>query len=163
VRSMDLFATDADARLSRLAVCSMKSWRASTGIWSVAIFTMLAPRIARADGGIVQLREAQGPFLITVFVSPEAVEGGLTDVSVLFKQRKSGDVILDANVSLAVDAPADVLNNESDPLCGLSPTAVSSRLPESAFHLLQVRATREQASNKLLYASPLNLDVPGDW
>jgi len=141
----------------------MKSWRANTGILIVAFFTMLAPRVARADGGIVQLREAQGPFLVTVFVSPQAVEGGVTDVSVLVQERKSGDVVLDADVNLAVAPPPDVSNKESDPLCGLSSTAVASRLTESTLHSVQVRATREQASNKLLYAAPLNLDVPGDW
>jgi len=53
----------------------------------------------------VQLHEAQGPFSVTVFVSPEAVRGGLADVSVLVQWRKNGEVVLDADVSLALDPP----------------------------------------------------------
>jgi len=135
--------------------------RVSTQIWIVtALFTMLAPRFARADGGIVRLRETQGPFLVTVFVSPEVVEG-VTDVSVLVQNRKGGDVVLDADVNLVVDPPDGMSSKESDPLCGLSSMAVASRSSDLA--PANVRATREQASNKLLYAAPLKLDATGDW
>jgi hypothetical protein len=142
----------------------MKSSGISAGIWiAAALFTTLAPNVARADGGIVRLREAQGPFLVTVFVSPEPVEGAVTDVSVLVQHRLNGDVVLDAEVNLTVDPPPEMSISESDPLCGLSPTAVASRLGEPTLHSAELRATREQASNKLLYAAPLKLHAGGDW
>lgn len=124
---------------------------------------MLTPRLARGDGGIVRLHEIQGPFSVTVFVSPEAAAGGLVDVSVLVQWRTNGDVILDAGVSLALDPPTGVATNPSDPLCGVSSAAAAFLSPELAQPLVKAQATREQASNKLLYATPLKLDATGDW
>jgi hypothetical protein len=121
---------------------------------------MLAPRLAKGDGGVVQLRQSQGPFLATVFVSAEAAAGGFKDVSVLLQRRGNGEVILDADVELVVDPPGGTMK-ESDPLCGFSSTAIASRSLDLT--LAKVRATREQASNKLLYAAPLKLYVAGDW
>jgi hypothetical protein len=142
----------------------MKPGRVNIRIWIVTtLFTMLAPQVGTADGGIVQLRETQGPFLVTVFVSPEAVEGAVSDVSVLVQRSQSGDVVLNAEVKLEANRPGGVSTKESDPLCGLSPIAVASRIAETTLYLVQGRATREEASNKLLYAARLKLDVTGDW
>src|SRR5262249_1686313 len=93
-----------------LARClSVKPWLLRSQAWvGLALFTMLVPRLASGDGGVVQLHEAQGPFVITVFVSPERALGGPTDVSVLVQWREGGEVILDADVSLAVDPPNGV-------------------------------------------------------
>jgi hypothetical protein len=131
-------------------------------IWSVtALCIMLAPRLARGDGGIVHLRETRGPFSVTVFVSPEAVSGGLTDVSVLVQSQKNGGVVLDAEVMLSVIPPEGVAMNESDPFCG--PYGAAFQPANVTPHSLTVRATREQASNKLLYAAPIKLDAYGNW
>jgi hypothetical protein len=127
------------------------------------IFTMLAPRLARGDGGIVRLHEAQGPFSVTVFASPETARSGLADVSVLVQWRNNAEVVLDADVSLAIDPPGGLAMPRSDPLCGLSPTTAAFQLPENRQHQTTVRATREQASNKLLYAATLDLNATGDW
>src|SRR5215813_5076692 len=140
----------------------MKQSRVDIKVWVFIGFLILASRLARADGGVVQLREAQGPFLVTIFVSPEAAEG-VTDVSILVQHKENADVVLDADVNLVVDPPADLLIKQSDPLCGLSSTAVESRLPEPVLHSVQLRATRNHASNKLLYAAPLKLEAIGDW
>jgi len=127
------------------------------------VVTMLAPRLSRGDGGVVQLHETQGPFSVTIFVSPEAARGGLTDVSVLVQWRKNGEVVLDAAVSLAVDPPNGLAMARSEPLCGLSPTAAAFQLPDMRQHPATVPATREQATNKLLYAANLNLNAAGAW
>jgi len=129
----------------------------------LALFTMLAPRLASGDGGVVQLYEAQGPFAVTVFVSQEMNLRGPTDVSVLVQWRKSGEVVLDADVSLAVDPPNGVSLARSESFCGPSPTAAAFQLPDMTQHQATVAATREQASNKLLYAAALNLQASGDW
>jgi hypothetical protein len=131
-------------------------------IWSVtALCLVLTPYIARGDGGIVQLRQTSGPFSVTVFVSPEAVSGGLTDVSVLVQSQNNGDVVLDADVTLYLIPPEGVALNESDPFCG--PYGATFQSGNVTPHSLTVRATREQASNKLLYAALFNLDAPGNW
>lgn len=130
-------------------------------IWSVtALCLVLTPYVARGDGGIIQLRETSGPFSVTVFVSPEAVSGGLTDVSVLVQSQKNGDVVLDADVTLSLIPPEGVAMN-SDPFCG--PYGAAFEAANVTPHPLTVRATREQASNKLLYAALVKSDAPGNW
>jgi hypothetical protein len=64
-----------------------------------------APRWARADGGIIRLRETQGSFVVTVFSSPEISVGGFADISVLVQEKEIGNVVLDADVSLALNPP----------------------------------------------------------
>src|SRR5262252_4179481 len=85
-----------------------------------ALLIMLAPLLAKGDGGIVLSHQAKGPFSVTVFVSPEAARGGLTDVSVLVQSRKSGEVVLDADVSLTVELPNGLAMDRSEGFCGLS-------------------------------------------
>jgi hypothetical protein len=128
-----------------------------------ALLTMLAARPARGDGGVIQLREVKGPFSVTVFTSPEVPAGGPTDVSVLIQRRETGEVILDADVSLTLQPPNHATMKPSDPLCALPSTGAAFGLPDMAQNPLSVRATREQASNKLLYAAPVELDAAGDW
>ncbi len=111
----------------------------------------------------MQLHAAQGPFSVTVFVSPEAARGGLADVSVLVQWRKDGEVVLDADVSLAVDPPNGLAMDRAEPFCGLSPTAPAFQFPDMRQHQASVPATREQAANKLLYAAALQLNAVGDW
>ena len=120
----------------------------------------LSPHDARADGGIIRLREAQGPFMVTVFSSPEVAAGGLADVSVLVQERETGKIMLDADVNLTLSPPDGQATKQSNGLCGLSTAAM--RLPDGN-NPASVRATREQASNKLLYAAPVELDAAGDW
>ncbi len=116
---------------------------------------------AKGDGGIIRLQQTQGPFSVTVFSSPEAAAGGLADLSVLIQGRESGKVILDADVSLTLSPPAGQIVKQSDPFCG--PPTGAMHLPEVASNVASVRATREQASNKLLYAARVELNAPGNW
>jgi hypothetical protein len=143
----------------------MQRSRLSTQAWvAVALLAALTPQHAKGDGGVVLLREASGPFLVTVFAAPEVTRGGLTDVSVLVQSRTNGDVVLDAAVGLSIEAPRDlVVTAGSDPLCGAS--SASAVLPSQDIdqHQATLPATREQASNKLLYAAALALNATGDW
>jgi hypothetical protein len=141
------------------ASTSIRLWILTALVLMLAL--MLAPCVARGDGGIIQLRETRGPFSVTVFVSPEAVSDGPTDVSVLVQSQKNGDVVLDADVSLSLIPLEGVALNESDPFCG--PYGAVFQPSNVAPHSLTVRATREQASNKLLYAARLRFDGPGNW
>jgi hypothetical protein len=108
-------------------------------IMTLVVSAMLAPLIAHADGGTVCLREASGPFLVTVFVAPAPLRAGPIDMSVLVQDRKTGEVILDATVELAIE-----------PLSGENPRRIA-------------RPTREQATNKLLKAVRIDLPAPGWW
>jgi len=126
-----------------------------------ALLAAFDPRYAKGDGGIIRLRETQGPFSVTVFTSPEAVANGLADVSVLVQGSESGKVVLDADVRLTLSPPSGLAMKQADGLCGL-PTA-RMRLPDDIDNPVSVRATRQQASNKLLYAAPVELAAPGNW
>ena len=128
---------------------------------ATTVLVLLLPRIAKGDGGIIRLREVQGAFSITVFSSPEAASGGLTDVSALIQESESGKVILDANVRLALSPPDGSALNQSTELCGGA--TFSTRSLEAPNLPTTVRATREQASNKLLYSAPVELNAPGNW
>ena len=100
---------------------------------------MLAVRFAYADGGAVCLREASGPFLVTVFVAPEPAQAGLIDTSVLVQDRQTGVVILDAKVDLAA-------------------RRVDGAGPEFLTH-----ATRQQSTNKILQSGRIDLPTSGSW
>jgi hypothetical protein len=133
-------------------------------IWMItALLTALAPRFARGDGGIIRLRQVQGPFSVTVFTSPEASRVGLADVSVLVQRRETGAMVLDADVGLTLDPPKGATMNQSGPLCGLPWTRAAVHHPDLSPHPMTVRAMREQASNRLLYAAPVELNAAGDW
>jgi hypothetical protein len=100
---------------------------------------MLAPIFASADGGVVRLREASGPFLISIFTASDPLRDGPLDLSVLVQDQVSGETILDATVDIAIQ-PLD-----------------SDRPP------FLTRATHEQATNKLLQAAMVNVPAAGRW
>jgi hypothetical protein len=89
-----------------------------------------------ADGGMVLLHKEGPPFAITVFVSPAPPRTGVVDLSILIQANETLDPVLDADVDLILT------RNESE---------------------MHVRATRDQAQNKLLYAASVHLDDPGEW
>ena len=128
---------------------------------AIALVASFVSPYARGDGGIIRLRETQGPFSVTVFSSPEAVPGGLADLSVLVQRSESGKVVLDADVRLTLSPPDGLATKQADVFCSV-PTAAMP-LPDGINNLASVRASREQASNKLLYAAPVQLNAPGDW
>jgi hypothetical protein len=128
----------------------------------IALFAIAAPRVAVGDGGLVQLCDAKGPFLVTLFMSPETVSGGPCDLSVLVQWQKNREVVLDADVSLTINPPPSLALNRSEPICGLPSIAGAVQLSDG-LHAVNGRATHEQASNKLLYAIPAELNVPGNW
>jgi hypothetical protein len=113
----------------------------------------------RADGGIIRLREAQGPFLVTIFTAAEPVQDGLCDISVLVQRRDSGAAILDATVDLLFTPPPGSVMETNEPLCDLPKAPLSGPgTPQRP-----VRATRAKASNKLLYAAPIRFGAIGNW
>jgi hypothetical protein len=100
---------------------------------------LVYPAWLLADGGVIRLRQASGPFIVTVFTTATTLRAGPADVSVMVQDRKSQAVILDATVVLAIE-----------PQTG---TAGAS----------EVLATSRQATNKLLKAAVLNFPSAGTW
>jgi hypothetical protein len=99
--------------------------------------------LALADGGKVQFQRKAGAFNITLFSSPSPVRVGRTDFSVMVQNTASRDPlspILDAGVLLHfVQRGGNSIAEVSAP------------------------ARREQATNKLLYAAPVDLNSSGKW
>ena len=89
-----------------------------------------------ADGGMVLLRREVSPFVVTVFEAPTPPRVGAIDLSVLLQSSETLQPVLNAEVRL------DFIKGASR---------------------IQVRATRNQASNKLLHAASVRLDGPGEW
>ena len=118
---------------------------------------------ARADGGVVRLREAKGPFLVTVFTAAEPVQDGLSDVSVMVQRGDSGDAILDATVELVFKAPPALVAEPVGQLCGASGAWLLGRSLKPGQAQLAVPAYRSLGSNKLLYAAPIRFVTPGNW
>ena len=113
--------------------------RNEAAVLTLMISALLLPVTLNADGGVVRLREVSGPFLITVYTASETLHAGLVDTSVLVQDRNTGEVIQDAMVFFAAQ-PAD-----------------------SETRIVKIRATHEQATNKLLQAATLDMSVPGPW
>jgi hypothetical protein len=128
---------------------------------ATTLLVLFVLHYAKGDGGIIRLREAKGPFSVTVFSSPEPTSGGLTDVSALIQERESGKVVLDADVRLALSPPDGSALNQSAEFCGV-PTAATRSL-DGLNLTTSARATRENASNKLLYSAPVELNATGNW
>ncbi len=90
-----------------------------------------------ADGGTLQVRQASGPFLLSVFTSPAVLRAGNVDFSVLIQQATALDPVLDADVEVRAQNRDGIV--------------------------LSKAATHDNAQNKLLYAASLNLSIPGEW
>jgi hypothetical protein len=118
---------------------------------------------ARADGGIIRWRETQEPFLITIFTSSEPVSEGLVDVSVMVQDRISSEPILDASVELMFTAPPGSVPQPAARTCCQMCSGTKTGTSPSNMTQFTVAATREQASNKLLYAAPIKFSTAGNW
>ena len=107
-------------------------------------YAWLTPNRIDIDEDVVRLQDVAGPFRISVFAEPGSLPAGDSDVAVLVQGRDSGEVILDAVVDLAVQ-PINRSSSEGSGEAGI------------------VRATREQAANRLLAAGTVDLPNPGLW
>src|SRR5262245_3632600 len=90
-------------------------------------------------GGDVRLMENAGPFVITVFSDPTPLRVGPVDLSVMVQDGDSGRPILEAEVTVQLQRHG----------AGESPT--------------MTQATRQNATNKRLYAALGDLPASGLW
>jgi hypothetical protein len=132
-------------------------------VFPVVLWLALSAGDARADGGVIRLREAQGPFVVTIFTASEMVENCPADVSLMVQRKDSSDAILDATVPLTFTAPDSSVAEPVEEICGPSEAAPWNRSSGSHVTQFTVAATRQQASNKLLYAALVRFDAVGQW
>jgi hypothetical protein len=92
--------------------------------------------VAHADGGRLQMREAAGPFVLSLFSTPETLGVGQADLSVMVEEQ--GSVLLDPEVTVTL-TPED----------GGAPVVA---------HLSHAHAT-----NRLLQDAVVDLPRAGRW
>ena len=128
------------------------------------LFAVVAffPALARADGGVVRVRQTQGPFVVTLFSPAEVSAGAPADVTVMVQKSKTGEIVMDATVDVSVVAPAGAKIHPGDPFCS-APGAAGLPPMEAAASSATFRATRAHSSNKLLYGLPIILHAAGNW
>ena len=93
--------------------------------------------VVRADGGVVLWQQTTGPFTVTLFSTELPLRPGPADISVLLERPGGHSPVMDARVFIE-------LENEG----GMT---------------VNTEATHEQARNKLLYCSLINLPAAGRW
>jgi hypothetical protein len=114
--------------------------RRVTGVGLAMLFAaILVPASMLADGGVVCLRKASGPFVITVFINSAELRAGPADVSVMVQNRASREIVLDADVLLRLQSIAP------------------------GGQVLESWASRKQATNKLLESAIVDLPSSGEW
>jgi len=120
---------------------------------------------ARADGGVIRLRETQGPFVVTIFTPGDLVQDRTADVSVMVQRRDSSAAVLDATVNLVFSAPtsASLLATRDEQLCGMARAGLFAPASELNMTRFTAHASRKLASNKLLYAVPIRFGTIGNW
>ncbi|HZD76647.1 MAG TPA: hypothetical protein VE218_06550 [Acidobacteriaceae bacterium] len=105
----------------------------------VALVLLGAAAAAYADGGRLQMRQAAGPFVVSLFTTPESLAMGPADLSVMVEDQGSGSVLLDADVAVTL-------------------TSEDARVAPVMAHLSHVHAT-----NRLLQDAVVQLPHAGRW
>ena len=103
----------------------------------LTLLACVATTALYADGGTLQLRQTAGPLVLSVFTAPALIRAGNVDFSVLVQNAAGLDPVLGANVEVRAENGAGIVVSKA--------------------------ATHENAQNKLLYATSLNLPTPGEW
>jgi hypothetical protein len=109
-------------------------------IYSIIVLALSCAGYLLADGGTLLLRQDAGPLTISIFSTPGPLRVGTGDMSVMLQKRDDKFTVLDAKVKLH--------------LTHTTPDGISE---------VFVPATHAKATNKLLYASQVNLTAEGAW
>jgi hypothetical protein len=105
----------------------------------IALALACAAVAAHADGGRLQMRQAAGPFVVSLFSTPESLAVGAADLSVMVEGQGSGTVLLDADVVITL-------------------TSDDARVVPVVAHLSHTHAT-----NRLLQDAVVQLPHAGHW
>jgi hypothetical protein len=105
----------------------------------VALALVCAAMAAEADGGRLQLRQAAGPFVVSLFTTPESLAVGPADLSVMVEEQGGSRVLLDPDVVVTL-------------------TPEDARVAPVIAHL-----SHEHATNRLLQDAVVQLPQAGRW
>jgi hypothetical protein len=93
--------------------------------------------VARGDGGRLRFSKTAGPFLVTLFTTPEPLSPGPADFSVMVQDAATSHVLSDATIQMHLTAPDG--------------------------RVVEANALRGAAVNKLLSAADVSLFASGTW
>jgi hypothetical protein len=124
--------------------------------WLIFIFLMISRLSLQADGGVVQFQKDTNGLRITLFSESSPLRAGPTDLSVLVQRTDNAEPVLNANITLLLMCEKRDTDAKADwkPLCCTMDAGSGE---------ITLRPTHQQASNKLLYASPAILPYSGIW
>ncbi len=108
--------------------------------YRIVALALLARIMLLADGGTLILQKQAGPLTISIFSSPEPLRTGPADLSVMVQKSVDKSSILDADVKLHFTHAS----------------------PDGIMEVF-APATHANATNKLLYASRVNIPTQGIW
>ena len=80
--------------------------RRARGVLLVGLLCLGCARMALADGGRLRFREAAGPFVVTLFTTPDPLTKGRADFSVAVERAGEAGLVEDAQVDLTL-TPVD--------------------------------------------------------
>ncbi len=103
----------------------------------IAAFISMVTSNVRADSGTVLWKQIAGPFTVTAFTSESPLRTGPTDISFLVEGTDQPHPVVDAQVFIELDNEAGAI--------------------------IRAEATHQQARNKLLYCSLINVPEAGHW
>jgi hypothetical protein len=105
----------------------------------VSLVLACAAIAAQADGGRLQMRRGAGPFVVSLFTTPESLGVGQADLSAMIEEQAGGKILLDADIVITL-SPED---GGSGPIVG---------------HFSHAHAT-----NRLLQDAVVQLPHAGQW
>jgi hypothetical protein len=72
---------------------------------------VLTAVVVRGDGVAVPLKDASGPFLVTIFTAPDPLRAGPVDVNVLVQARTTGAALVDSTLTFEIQDGPDGLRS----------------------------------------------------
>jgi hypothetical protein len=97
-----------------------------------------AATAAHADGGRLQMRQTAGPFVVSLFTTPESLGVGQADFSVMVEEQGGNNVLLDADVVITLT-------------------------PEDGSEPIVAHLSHAHATNRLLQDAAVRLRHTGQW
>jgi len=102
-----------------------------------AILILFSMPLAFADGGRLRSRAVGGPFLVTLFTTPDPLRAGMADFSVAVERPGTQGIVQDADIRLELTSP------------GQTP--------------LDLKLTHDAATSRFLEAANFELPHSGRW
>jgi len=104
------------------------------------LFGLLSTAALHADGGRIRLHQQAGPFIVTMFTTPDPLKEGLADFSVAVERADAPGLISDAEVTL-------LLSSEDN----------------GKMDRISAQATHAAATSQFLQAANVTLPHAGEW